>query len=651
MNYSRGAEWRVWNMGNRYWDLNGRRPSYPRPHIPYLPPFPRLPLQIPAPTAAFAAVGRPDYTAAMGLIPRSFIDDLLARTDIVDVIDSHVPLRKAGKDFQALCPFHDEKTPSFTVSREKQFFHCFGCQASGTVITFLMEYRNLGFLDAVEELAARAGLEVPKEGGVRQGADQSTELYELMEMAVAWYRSQLREHPEAQRAIDYLKGRGITGETAARFELGFAPPGWDNLLGRMGKSEASMERLLRTGLIVRREGGDGAYDRFRNRIMFPIRDQRGRAIGFGGRVLNDETPKYLNSPETPIFHKGRELYGLHLLRGGIGEILVVEGYMDVLALHQFGITSAVATLGTAATRDHMERLFRAASIVDFCFDGDEAGRRAAWRALENCLPLLRDGRQVHFIFLPQGEDPDTFVRRHGSEAFAGETNRMPLSDYLVETIRSGLDLESREGRAALVERARPLLRQLPDGALRRLLIQDLAGLAGTRMETLEPLLQPDAESRTATRRPRANFRPPDRSNRSLVGRIVRLLLVRPALAELVEEPAGLREAGLPGVDFLAELVEFILSRPEIRCAGILEHWRDSPLEARLKELAADAEMLESADVDLEAEFLDALEGLGRQKRKQQLRELTKVTRVGDLSEAERDLLRNLGSAAGTGREK
>jgi DNA primase len=574
-----------------------------------------------------------------GRIPQRFIEELLARTDIVDVIDSHVPLRKSGKNWQGLCPFHDEKTPSFSVSQDKQFYHCFGCGANGTAISFLMDYNNMGFVEAVEHLAARAGLEVPREGGGAGTARRETDLgeyHELLELVIAWYRRQLKEHPQAARAVEYLKSRGITGEVAARFELGYAPPGWSNLIDALGGSDAAQQRLYRAGMLIQRDSG-GYYDRFRDRIMFPIRDHRGRAVGFGGRVLDDSTPKYLNSPETPIFHKGRELYGLHLLRGANpARLLVVEGYMDALALAQFGVSGAVATLGTAATRDHLERLFRLTARVIFCFDGDEAGRRAGWRALETALPLLRDGRQVFFLFLPDGEDPDSWVRRHGAAAFEDERRLVPLSDHLLDTLKDGVDLATREGRARLVDRAMPHVATLPAGALRQLLLQDLARIARMTPEQMGPLV-PRPGSRQS---PRPVRRPPGRGGqRGLVSHLIRLLLLRPQLAQLVDDTADLR-GGPPGEVFLAELLEFIRARPHVNCAAILENWRGSGYEARLRELSASADDAELEALDLEREFRDAYARLAGQKSRQRRRVQLEGKRPADLTDDDRAGLRN-----------
>ena len=577
-----------------------------------------------------------------GRIPQHFIDDLLARIDIVDVIDSLVPLRKAGKNHQALCPFHDEKTPSFTVSQDKQFYHCFGCGASGSAISFLMEYSHMDFVEAIEELAARAGLEVPREGGYVKKDDDRTEIYELLELVIEFHRRQLREHPLAARAVDYLKGRGITGEMAAKFELGFAPPGWDNLINALGKSEAAVQRLAEAGMLIKRDTG-GYYDRFRDRVMFPIRDQRGRAVGFGGRVLDDGTPKYLNSPETPVFHKGRELYGAYQARSAnLDRLYIVEGYMDALALVQFGITNVAATLGTAVTRDHLERIFRLTSRVVFCFDGDDAGRQAAWRALETSLPLLNDGRSVYFRFMPEGDDPDSFVRRQGRAEFEAETGLVPLSDYLLNTLRGKFDLGTREGRALFLDAVAPYLRQLPASALKRLLLRDVAALAAAEPADLDAMLAGGAPKKPVPR-PAVPLRTRSGgTDRTLVGQLIRLLLHRPELALLVPDPAELQGVPLPGVDFVRQLLELIKSNPGIRCAAIVENWRGSRYEGRLRELAAGGEELDAENFDLEAEFQSIWGEVQARKDKQRRQELTQVDRMSDLSEEGRAMLQSLG---------
>ena len=588
-----------------------------------------------------------------GRIPQSFIEELLARTDVVDVIDGYVPLRKAGKNWQALCPFHDEKSPSFSVSQDKQFYHCFGCGANGTAISFLMDYNNMGFVEAVESLASRAGLEVPREGGgpARSEANLS-EFYELLELVIDYYRLQLKEHPQAARAVEYLKSRGITGEAAAKFELGYAPPGWDNLINTLGNSDAAQQRLAKSGMLIQRDSG-GYYDRFRDRIMYPIRDHRGRAVGFGGRVLDDSTPKYLNSPETPIFHKGRELYGLHHLRGASPErLFVVEGYMDALALAQFGVSGAVATLGTAATRDHMERLFRMTSRVIFCFDGDEAGRRAGWRALETALPLLRDGRQVFFLFLPEDEDPDTFVRKHSAQAFEDESRLVPLSDHLLKTLKTGINLNTHEGRTRLSDLVIPHLSVLPDGTLRQLLIQDLARLTNRVPEQIDLLIRRPAARTPKNPEPRTKRLPIKSEALPILPQIIRLLLRRPALAHLVADTTPLRTKG-PGEVFLADLLDFIHSRPQITCAAILENWRGSAFEARLRELSITEDDAELDMLDLDREFTDAmgsLHGQRARKERQDRHQDLEGKRPKDLTDEERAELRRPRSEGGPGKQ-
>ncbi len=544
-----------------------------------------------------------------GLIPQQFIDDLLARTDIVDVIDSYVPLKKAGKNHQACCPFHDEKTPSFTVSQQKQFYHCFGCGANGSAIGFLMEYLNMGFVEAVEELASRAGMTVPKEATGSRVNSETSELYELMELVNKYYLKQLRQHPQATSVIDYLKGRGISGEIAARYELGFAPPGWDNLISELGRSEPGIKRLNKIGAIIENDRG-GYYDRFRDRLMFPIRDQRGRVIGFGGRVLEkDAKPKYLNSPETPIFQKGQELYGLYQARKELKDtecVYVVEGYMDVIALAQHGISNAVASLGTAATPEHIDKLFRHSGKLVFCFDGDEAGSKAAWRALENALPMLKEGRQVYFTFLPAGEDPDSFVRAKGKEAFEDPALQKPLSEYLFCTLREGVDLVTPEGKALLVEKALPLLFQLPNGPLKELFFQELHRLSGYEPKTI----QSQISKRTKQQDGKKFFSRQKTQDKGIekIRWLVRALIHKPELAENLKDSKNLAVFTSPGILFLTEMVEFIHERPHITTSHILENWRETKFEGRLKELAAEEEFFEEIGVTNEA-FLDAINNL------------------------------------------
>ncbi|MBM7334677.1 MAG: DNA primase [Alcanivorax sp.] len=445
-----------------------------------------------------------------GRIPEHFIQDLLARTDLVALIDARVPLKKTGRNYSACCPFHQEKTPSFTVAPDKQFYYCFGCGASGNAVGFLMEYDHLNFPEAVEQLATRAGMEIPREEGhdarkERAKRDRLQTLYDLLTRAERFYRQQLKSAPDRQKAVQYLKGRGLTGEIAARYGLGFAPPGYDNLSQGLSLDNEGIEQALTAGLLVRKEDSGRTYDKFRDRIQFPIRDSRGRTIGFGGRVLGDGKPKYLNSPETPVFHKGKELYGLwewRQSRDKTDRLYVVEGYMDVIALAQHGVPNAVATLGTATSEDHCHTLFRQVNEVVFCFDGDNAGRRAAWRALESALPALDDGKQARFLFLPEGEDPDTLVRAQGPEALLALTDKADtLATYLFRHLSEGLDLNTVDGRARLARLALPFLDKPAGPVYRALLEEELARLTRLERASLEKLRESLPGRRTAAEAP------------------------------------------------------------------------------------------------------------------------------------------------------
>ena len=461
-----------------------------------------------------------------GLIPQSFIDNLLDRVDIVEIVDHRVKLKKTGKNYSACCPFHDEKSPSFTVSPEKQFFYCFGCGASGNALGFIMDYERLAFPEAVEQLARVAGLEVPREERSQaqiQREEEKRSIYTLLEKADTFYQTQLRQHPSKQMAVAYLKGRGLDGKIAKDYGVGFAPPGWDNLLKALATNDEDKHLLIEGGMLIHQPDEKKIYDRFRHRIMFPIRDTRGRVIGFGGRVLGDDKPKYLNSPETPVFHKGQELYGLYEARlayRDLPRLLVVEGYMDVVSLAQFGIRYGVATLGTACGEDHLERAFRHTSEVVFCFDGDKAGRNAAHRALESSLSSMKDGRQVKFLFLPDGEDPDTLVRQIGPEKFEHMINlAVPLEDYLFDAVAEGLNIRTMEGRATFSRRAAPLLHRLPKGVFRELMFENLASRTGLSRSVLqelinEPTPEPEniaeASNETRAQKPAAPIKSPER---------------------------------------------------------------------------------------------------------------------------------------------
>jgi len=510
-----------------------------------------------------------------GRIPQHFIDDLVSRVDIVDIIDARVPLKKTGREFGACCPFHSEKTPSFTVSPAKQFYHCFGCGAHGTVIGFLMDYENLDFVEAVEELARHAGVEVPHETVIQDpNAPDLRQLHAIMEEADRFFRQQLRGHPDAGRAVDYLKSRGLSGEIARTFGIGFAPAGWQNLLDALGNDDRSQKLLLQAGLVIERDGG-GLYDRFRDRIIFPIRDRRGRVIAFGGRVLGDGSPKYLNSPETPLFHKGRELYGLFEARKTerqLDRLLVVEGYMDVVALAQHGLGNVVATLGTATTADHLERLFRVVPEVVFCFDGDRAGRAAAGRALEQALPVMRDGRQARFLFLPEGDDPDSLVRREGAESFATRiADSIPLSEFFFESLLGRVDTSHMDGRARLVELAKPLLSRVPDGVFRDLMSDRLSELAGMDARRLKQFVAKPAQTAPGV----ATRKAPQRSReRRPVREAIALLLHQPGLSRDATSHESLAGLDLPGIPLLLELLELLREQPHLSSIGaVMEHFR------------------------------------------------------------------------------
>ena len=569
-----------------------------------------------------------------GKIPQQFIDELLSRVDIVEVISARVPLKKAGREFQACCPFHGEKTPSFTVSPTKQFYHCFGCGAHGTALGFLMEYDRLSFPEAIEELATQMGMEVPREASFENGPDHRP-IYDLLDRVAGFYANQLREHPEAPRAVDYLKQRGLSGEIAGTFRFGFAPPGWDNVLKRFGGDAQKLKVLRDAGLIQEKEGEDKRYDRLRDRIIFPIRDGRGRVIGFGGRLLGDGKPKYLNSPETPVFHKGRELYGLYEARQThrkLEQILVVEGYMDVVALAQFDIRNAVATLGTATTAEHLNRLYRATSELVFCFDGDRAGRDAAWKALQTALPLMKDGRQARFLFLPEGEDPDTLVRKIGTAAFNNEVAQaQPLSEFFFAKLASQVDTNSIDGLARMAEIAKPLLAQLPAGTFREMMEQALQQRIGLKV----PI--PQAKQEAQTQRP--PLKQPQRQPGSMppVRRAVALLLQHPEAAES-ELPAGWETLSIAGVDVLKSLVERIRANPGISSAALVEGTADPKLHNHLMRLAIEKIAVQD---DAGDQLSGILTGLLRQAEREKREQLLRQESPSALSDEEKQRLREL----------
>lgn len=630
-----------------------------------------------------------------GLIPQSFIDDLLNRTDIVDVVSSRVQLKKAGKNYTACCPFHKEKTPSFSVSPDKQFYYCFGCGAGGNALGFLMDHDNLDFPQAIEDLAKAAGMEVPREeSGRPHKPRQPTDspLYPLLTAAADFYRQALKSHPQRKAAVDYLKGRGLTGEIARDFGLGFAPPGWDNLYKHLSSDTLQQKAMIDAGLLVENAETGKRYDRFRDRVMFPIRDSRGRIIAFGGRVLGDDKPKYLNSPETPVFHKGQELYGLFEARKNnrnLDEIIVVEGYMDVIALAQQGLRNAVATLGTATSEEHMKRLFRVVPSVLFCFDGDQAGRNAAWRALDATLSSLQDGRRARFLFLPEGEDPDTLVRSEGTDAFRARINQhaQPLADYFFQQLTEEADPRSLEGKAHMATLAAPLIDKVPGANLKSLMrmrLQEITGLSGEAVSQLvhntphdapppayDPGMDYDAmPDYSDFHQPQEAYAPqqewtPKKSGSdgkkwekkpwSKNGKrgdrdeayaprtpvaveaptliALRTLIHHPQLAEKVESADHFANASNTYAQVLIALIEAVQKNPKLNSIQLMARWHGTE-QGRLLKALAEKEWLIDGD-NLEQQFLDTITRLSAGQHTQTLDDLIKKARQPDLSAEEK----------------
>ena len=570
-----------------------------------------------------------------GRIPREFIDELLARLDVVEVIDRRVPLKKAGKDFKACCPFHNEKTPSFTVSRPKQFYHCFGCGVSGTAITFLMEFEHLSFPEAVEELAGEAGLEVPDTGPARSGDNPTLPLLEILGEASRYYKDQLRSHRDASTTIAYLKQRGLTGEIAAQFDLGYAPTGWDNL-SSTADNEEKLDLMVKAGLISKRESG-GHYDRFRARVIFPIHDNKGRVIAFGGRLLDEGEPKYLNSPETPVFHKGSELYNLHRARSAIAQqqlSIVVEGYMDVLALAQHGIDHCVATLGTATTTTHLQRLFRLAPSIVFCFDGDRAGRDAAGRAMEIALPLLESGRQVSFLFLPDGEDPDSVIRDQGADTFRTLIeSATPLPDLLFDTLLNQTALTRMDGKARLATLARPLISRVPEGPLRELMQQRLSDLTGVAPSGLGglPTTPPTVPHKRASARSK---------RLSPLATAISVLVQRPQLAAGLDLPTAVVDTqDDPGVQLLTKVHGLARENPQLTTASLIEQFRGDEQQPTLEKLASRNHLVD--DDGLEIFLAEILATLASQSIDDTFAELLRLASERELSGIEKQQLGEL----------
>jgi len=619
-----------------------------------------------------------------GLIPQSFIDDLLNRTDIVEVVASRIQLKKAGKNFSARCPFHNEKTPSFSVSPDKQFYYCFGCGAGGNALGFIMDHDHLDFPQAIEELAKRAGMDVPREEGGRESRPRQptdSPLYAILEETSKYYQQALRAHPARQAAVDYLKGRGLSGEIARDFCLGFAPPGWDNLLKHQGGDSLQQKAMLDAGLLI--ENADNPekvkrYDRFRDRIMFPIRDSRGRVIAFGGRVLGDDKPKYLNSPETPVFHKGQELYGLFEARKNnrqLDEIMVVEGYMDVIALAQQGLRNAVATLGTSTSDEHVKRMFRLVPNILFCFDGDPAGRKAAWRALEATLPSLQDGRRARFMFLPEGEDPDSLIRAEGSDVFRARLQQQsqPLADYFFQQLSEEADPGSLEGKAHLATLAAPLIDKIPGQNIKTLMHQRLREITGLQTASgsanSAPLNTtagdtyahyydtspafPETDARSNSRQgfageqdppiSRPNQPPRKTSSKSSVESptltALRTLLQQPKLASQVETASHFAADGDTYTQLLVALLDALQKNPNQSALQLIARWHGTE-QGRLLRALAEKEWLIDAS-NLEQQFFDTINNLSARQHERALEQLLLKARQSELSSDEKLQLRKL----------
>ncbi|MGD1332951.1 DNA primase [Vibrio harveyi] len=576
-----------------------------------------------------------------GHIPRSFIDDLLARLDIVDIIDARVKLKKKGKNYGACCPFHNEKTPSFSVSQEKQFYHCFGCGVHGNAIDFIMEFERLDFVEAIEELASYLGLDVPREqrsggggqfnSGPQASSSEKRSLYDIMGSIAQFYRNQLKQ-PTSKVAIEYLKDRGLSGEIVQKFGIGYVADEWDLVRKNFGQNKDNQDMLVTGGMLIENDKGN-RYDRFRGRIMFPIHDRRGRVIGFGGRVLGDGTPKYLNSPETPIFHKGKELYGLYEVLQAYREpprILVVEGYMDVVALAQYGVDYSVASLGTSTTGDHIQMLFRQTNTVVCCYDGDRAGKEAAWRALENALQYLKTGNTLKFLFLPDGEDPDSYVRKYGKQAFEQQIEQAtPLSSYLFDNLIElhQINLGNNEGKSALRAYASALIDKIPDPYFQELLEKLLDERTGFDNRLRQP------RKKTGESRPQ----PHKEIKRTPMREVIALLIQNPSYAQMVPDLSSVRDLSIPGLSLFVDVLDKCQAHPHINTGQLLEHWRNSQNETLLSRLA-------SWDIPLDEDnqeeiFLDSLDKIIAQCVEKQIENLqAKARSVGLSAEEKRELL-------------
>jgi len=583
-----------------------------------------------------------------GMIPRQFIDDLLARADIVELIDSRVPLKKAGKNYQACCPFHTEKSPSFTVSQDKQFYHCFGCGAHGNAISFLMEFDRLEFPDAVEELASHYNMTVEREDSKQTPAQQKQQQqvyaqkqddYALMEQISRFYQQQLRVANDKDTAINYLKGRGLSGEIVKQFGIGYVSDAWDGMMNVFAKSSTITKQLIDLGMAIQGDKNK-PYDRFRGRIQFPIRDKRGRVIGFGGRVLADGTPKYLNSPETRIYHKGHELYGLYeakLANKQLQRLVVVEGYMDVVALAQHGVNYAVASLGTATTPEQLQTLFRTVKEVICCYDGDRAGRDAAWRAMDNALPLIQDGYSLRFVFLPDGEDPDSLIRTQGQQAF--ETiidNATPLSDFLFEHILVQYDMTTAEGKASSINAFKPYLAKLPESHLKDAIVTKLANHFGSGNE------QQLAKLNKAFAAPATHTPIKKQTKITPVRLAIALLLEHPHIVNALPDISILTHVNIPGIPLLNQLLVLCKQNPNTNSAQLIEKYRGQEEGKQLTKLMCLQHHIEPENA--ETTFLDIIERFLNVFIEQRTEELLSKEQLSGLTKAEKQELHSLLSA-------
>ncbi len=558
----------------------------------------------------------------LGLIPRPFIDEVLNRIDLVEFVDGYVPLKKSGHNYTACCPFHNEKTPSFNVVAKKQFYHCFGCGASGNAISFAMNYLHLSFSDAIESLASRIGLKVPREGNVKE-TQQSISLYQFLNQVANFYQQKLKN--EGAQAIAYLKQRGLSGEIAHMYQLGYAPPGWHNL---EEKFKSKKDELIATGMIIQKDDLK-TYDRYRERIMYPIHDRQGRIIGFGGRVIDsNQKPKYLNSPETSIFQKSRELYGLHQVlqqQKTINYIIIVEGYMDVIALAQHGVLNAVGTLGTATSTYHIQLLSKHTKKIIFCFDGDAAGRQAAWRALENSITQLNSGLDARFIFLQEGQDPDSLIREEGKDAFLRHLeNAISLNKFFIDTITQGIDTKSHAGKSQLINAAKPYLTKMLDGPYKQLLINELARLTRIDNHRIDKLIY---------EKPDNNIKPNQNITRSPIKVAIALLLQNPEIYDQCKAQLSTTILDTQKQRVLTTLIQQITESPTLNTAKFVELWRDSPIFDSLTKLATwDHQVPENA---LAKEFGDIIQFLAKQNKENEIQQLIKKTQTEGLNEAER----------------